>query len=226
MGCSQMSKKKIIIKPDKPLPPRISSEYWELFAKLILEHFYPKKYFDLSVDGEKPDLQNEETKIGIEVTSVEDKRYREINSLYSRDYSHGNSDQKTKARKRIEKLGGKVEKYCLLCPVIDRNINKIYAAVKEKTQKLNKDYRIFCENDLFIFDSGIILEEELPEMAENISASGKGNEHFNKVYLYCLGNDLYEFDIINRAFRHLKDDEKMIQCLAHDARQILIDKYR
>ena len=221
-----MKKKQIIIDPDKPLPTELSKEYWETFAKLILEKYYPNKFFDLSVDNEKPDLRNEDAGIGIEVTSVENEESREIDSLYSRPYSYGNEAQKEKALRQIEKLGGKVEKYFLMHPVRNRDLNKIYAAVKAKTHKLNNNYEVFKKNYLLIFDTNLIIDQELPEMLKNITENSVGNASFDAVFLYCCGGDLYEFNILKNTYKHFEKSDRVVQQLAIDTRQIIINKYR
>lgn len=220
-----MKNGRIVIDPEKPLPAKLSKEYWETFAKLILEHFFPEKFYDLSVEGEKPDLRNTSANIGIEVTSVGNEKSREIESLYTRQYTYGNDAQKEKALKRIEELGGKLKEFFLMHPVVNRDIGKIYTTVKTKTQKLNKDYQIFNKNDLFIFDENIILDAELPEVLNNIAANSVGNKSFNDVYIYCFGGDLYKFDMLHKKYKHIEKSDKIVQQLAIDARQMLIKKY-
>lgn len=220
-----MKNGRIVIDPEKPLPAELSKEYWETFAKLILEHFFSEKFYNLSVEGEKPDLRNISANIGIEVTSVGNEKSREIESLYTRQYAYGNDTQKEKALKRIEELGGKLKEFFLMHPVINRDIGKIYTAVKTKTQKLNKDYQVFNENDLFIFDENIILDAELPEVLNNITANSVGNKSFSNVYIYCFGGDLYRFDISNKKYDHIEESGRIVQQLAIDTRQILIQKY-
>lgn len=220
-----MKNGRIVIDPEKPLPAELSKEYWETFAKLILEHFFPEKFYDLSVDDEKPDLRNISADIGIEVTSVENEKSREIDSLYIRQYTYGNDAQKEKALKRIKELGGKPKEFFLMHPVVNRDIGKIFTAVKTKTQKLNKDYQVFGENDLFIFDTNIILDAELPEILNNIAINSVGNKSFNNIYIYCFGGDLYKFDILHKKYKHIEKSDKIVQQLAIDARQMLIEKY-
>lgn len=65
-----MKNNRITIDLEKPLPTKLDTEYWETFTKPILGHHFPKKLYDLSVDGEKPDLKNMSANIGTEVTSV------------------------------------------------------------------------------------------------------------------------------------------------------------
>lgn len=220
-----MSKKKIIVDPNKPLPSELSKEYWETSAKLILEGFFPERFVDLSVDDEKPDLRNEST--GVEVTSVEDRESQEIDSLYSRQYTYGNDEQKKKALKQIEKLGGHAEKYFLSHPGRHRDLNKIYKAVRTKTQKLNSYYEVFENNYLFIYDYSLIVDQELNIMLTMIIESSAGyNIKFDSVFLYCFGGDLYEFDLRNNTYTHINDSSKIVQQLVIDARNIINEKYK
>ena len=220
-----MSKKKTIADPSKPLPSELSKEYWETSAKLILERFFPERFVDLSVDYEKPDLRNETT--GVEVTSAEDRESQEIDSLYSRQYTYGSSKQRKKALKRIEELGGRAEKYCLIHPGRSRDLGKIYCAVKIKTKKLNISYDVFPRNYLFVYDSCLILDQELPEILSAISdSSADYKTKFDSIFLYCFGGDLYEFDLRNNTHTHINDSSKIVQQLVIDARNLINEKYK
>ena len=218
-------KKKIIVDPDRPLPPELAKEYWETSAKLILEKFFPERFFDLSVEGEKPDLRNRIT--GVEVTSAEDRESQEMDSLYSRQYTYGSSKQKEKALERIEELGGRAEKYCLAHPGKFRDLSKIYYAVKRKTKKLNTDYDVFSRNYLFIYDSCFILDQELPEILSAMSDSSADYKiKFDSIFLYCFGGDLYEFDLRNNTYMHINDSSKIVQQLVIDVRDLINKKYK
>lgn len=220
-----MNKKKIIVDPDRPLPSELAKEYWETSAKLILEKFFPELFFDLSVEGEKPDLRNETT--GVEVTSAEDRESQEMDSLYSRQYTYGSLKQKEMALKRIEKLGGRVKKYCLAHPGRSRNLGKIYYAVKIKTKKLNASYDVFPRNYLFVYDSCLVLDQELPEILSAISDSSADYRiKFDSIFLYCFGGDLYEFDLRNNTYTHINDSSKIVQQLVIDARNLINEKYK
>lgn len=217
--------KQYTINPNAPLPPSLDTEYWETFAKLILEKFCPGRFYGLSVDGERPDLRNASAGVGVEVTSSESKESREIDSLYAQQYIYGNHEQKKKALKRIEELGGKVEEYFLMHPTMNRDPGRIYTVIENKTKKLNKNYEIFNENDLFIFDSILILDQELPEILKHITESSANNISFKRVFLYYFGGDLYEFNISKGIYKHFEESNKTVQQLAMDARQMLIEKY-
>lgn len=225
MSCNRINKKKMIVDPDRPLPPELAKEYWETSAKLILEKFFPKRFFDLSIEDEKPDLRNKTT--GVEVTSAEDKESQEMDSLYSRQYTYGSPKQREKDLKRIEELGGRAEKYCLVHPGRSRDLGKIYCAVKIKTKKLNTSYDVFPRNYLFVYDSCLILNQELPEMLSAMSDSSADYKiKFDSIFLYCFGGDLYEFDLRNNTYTHINDSSKIVQQLVIDARNLINKKYK
>jgi hypothetical protein len=220
-----MKRKKIIVDPNKPLPPALAKEYWEISAKLILEYFFPERFANLSVDDESPDLQNNKT--GIEVTSAECRESQEIDGLYIHRYLYGNKKQKEKALKHIKKLGGRVEKYFLAHPGKSRNLNIIYEAIDIKTQKLNTNYKIFTKNYLFIYNSFLIIDQELSEMLSIIAErSMKYTTKFDSVFLYCLGGDLYEFNLLDKTPTHIANSGRIAQQLVINARHIIDDKYR
>lgn len=220
-----MRSKKIIVDPNKPLPPILAKEYWETSAKLILEHFLPERFVHLSVDSERPDLRN--SNVGVEVTSAEDPEAQEMDSLYTRQYSYGDDGQKERALKRIEELGGRVEQYFLAHPGRARNLEKLSDTVRTKTQKLNNNYDIFPENYLFIYDSCLILDQELSDILLTfVNDSTDYNLKFDSIFLYCFGGDLYEFNLLNKSYTHFNDSSKTIQQLVIDARHILNEKYK
>ena len=64
------------IESDKPLPSHTRLEYEEYYAKIILESLFPEEYKDLKI-ADKPDLVNETTNIGVEVTSAIPQKHRE-----------------------------------------------------------------------------------------------------------------------------------------------------
>ncbi len=220
-----MRSKKIIVDPNRPLPPILAKEYWETSAKLILEHFFPERFFHLSVDSERPDLRN--SNVGVEVTSAEDAEAQEMDSLYTRQYSYGDNEQKERALKRIKELGGRVEQYFLTHPGRARNLEKLSDVVRTKTQKLNSNYDIFPENYSFIYDSCLILDQELPEILSAISdSSADYKTKFDSIFMYCFGGDLYEFNLRNNTYAHINDSSKIVQQLVIDARNLINKKYK
>lgn len=213
-----------IVDPDKPLPSELGKEYWETAAKLILEFFYPKRFVDLSVDGERPDLRN--GSIGVEVTCAEGQIDHEISSLHSRNYTYGDEKQREKAARQIKKLGGVIQDGFLLHPTRNRDFKLIYSSVNEKTRKLNDNYQLFNENDLFIYSEDFILDEELSDILKSIvnEMSGFGRI-FDFVFLCSKVGDLCEFNIKDYSYKRIQNSHDDIQRLAIDARKIIDKKY-
>ena len=219
--------KRIVVDPERPLPPRLSKEWEETFAELILEAYFPETFFSLSADGECPDLRNELADLGVEVTNVENSKSRELDSLYTRRYSRGDNKQREQAAKRIKELGGKIKEFFLLLPVRDRSLAGIYQAVKEKTTKLNQNYKIFAKNFLFIFTTEHIEDEELPEMMREISDSASGNKkHFSGVIVRHLGERLYWFDLEGMGIKKADVADNDMFKLSTKARDMIDNKYR
>lgn len=222
-----MKKSRIVVDPNNPLPSGLSKEWEETFAKLILETYFPKTFSNLSVEGESPDLCNEYTDVGIEVTNAEDAESRQLDSLYTRKYLHGDCRQRQQAAKRISELHGEIKDFFLLHPVKNRSLDRIYQAIQDKTTKLNQNYRIFARNFLFVFAIDSIENGELPEMLYKIRGNAYAEEHyFTAVFVYCFGGDLYEFDLKQMIARKIDTVDNDINILSHRARNIIEEKYR
>jgi len=110
-------------------------------------------------------------------------------------------------------------------PTRSRDLGEIYTVVSNKTKKLNKNYEIFDENDFFIFNSIFILDQELPWILKHIAESSTGTILFRKIFIYCFGGDLYEFDISKNTYRRFNKSNKKAQQLTLNARYMLIQKY-
>lgn len=82
-----------VIKEDKPLSEHTKLDYYECYAKIVLEEMFPDQFFDL-VSHDKPDLQNEKLIIGIEVTSSINPKQKEAESLYVKWYDQSNEVKK------------------------------------------------------------------------------------------------------------------------------------
>lgn len=88
---------------DKPLPPHTKLNYYECYAKVILENLFPDEYKDLKI-ADKPDLVNETTKVGIEVTSAIPQKHREAVQLWSM-IPYVSPEQAEHDKERMKQLG-------------------------------------------------------------------------------------------------------------------------
>ena len=82
------------IEKGKPLPEHTKLDYYECYAKIILEALFSDRYETLSL-ADKPDLQNLKKDIGIEVTTAVDSKRREAEKLW---YTIANGSPREEAR--------------------------------------------------------------------------------------------------------------------------------
>lgn len=135
---------------NKPLPCHTKLDYHECLAKIILENLFPQQ-FNLEVK-DKPDLQDQEKGIGIEVTQGRNPKQQEIESLYVKWTYDKNVDHE-KLEKQIEKQGGSLAGGILngISEIDDFGYSRI--AFKNKISKINASgYLPMHRYDLFIFD--------------------------------------------------------------------------
>lgn len=216
------------IMENMPLPKRLSTEWEEIYAKLILEQHLPNHFTNLDYEKEKPDLRNETNDIGIEVTSSMSKAERILDSLYPRDYKNGSPEEKQKAKQTIENLGGVLHENYLIYPTMANNLSVIFSPIQNKLKKLNKaGFKKYRENDLFIFTTTHILEykhDALRQGIETINNNFDWQYTFDKIFVYCLLGELIYFDsktkVIEKIPIHNAFDPST------EARNILAKKYK
>lgn len=210
------------IDSNMPLPSNTKYRWDECFAKLIIERivFNNKIHFEIK---DKPDLQNK--KIGIEVTTAEEKDSLEMERLYT-NIEYGLIKNKEQALKKIESLGGKISHGVLVHPGRSRTLKNIYNAFEGKLTIINKGtYKIFNNNYIFITDENIIQENECSNIVkELVFLQNDLGYKFDKVYIYIYGDNLYEFDLRKKSYRifYLNSDE--IYIIGCDARKLVEQK--
>ena len=82
-----------VIEEDKPLPEHTKLDYYECYAKIVLEEMFPERFSDLIII-DKPDLQNEQLDIGVEVTSSVNAKQKEVEALYVKWHAQGDEGKK------------------------------------------------------------------------------------------------------------------------------------
>ena len=87
------------IEKDRPLPGHTKLDYYECYAKIVLEEFF--SYNNLLLD-DKPDLQDIQNSIGIEVTTAEEPKMLEAENLYLKLIY---ADEDTIREKCINRMG-------------------------------------------------------------------------------------------------------------------------
>ena len=211
----------IKIDPNKPLPRHTKLKWEECFAKLILESFLPKEFKKLSLK-DKPDLQNEDHNLGIEVTMAVDKIDSELDRLYI-GIEYNQVRNKEQAMKKIEKLGGKINRGILIHPGKSRSFSNVKRMLEKKLELLNnKNIKYFKHNYLFVIDELLIHDYELlPLLTEFMNIQDKYKKKFERIYLYILWGELYEFDLKKQIYKIINVDREQIWKIGNEAREMV-----
>lgn len=84
----------------KRLPNHPKVDYYEVFAKLLLEERFPDEFKNLEI-ADKPDLYNLAVRIGIEVTRACNEKEEKNNAIYSKSLQE---QDKEKKQQMIDKI--------------------------------------------------------------------------------------------------------------------------
>ena len=182
---------------------------FQIEAAHLLCHLFPKKYFHFE-EKEQPDLQFEESNIGVEITSVNDQNFMEATSLLKQ-----NTELNTK-RKIISKKGVQVGKGFVISKVFcaeDTELLITKAIRKKQTNSCN--YKKFKYNELFI-KSDFNIDFRLCQNLQKCFFEKSGREFFfdliyilNNLYLYMISKDDIEIITI--------DEKTMKEILSFEA---------
>ncbi|MGB4658282.1 MAG: hypothetical protein WBI07_03765 [Mobilitalea sp.] len=207
-----------VIDKDKPLPKHTNLDYYESYAKVVLEEMFPNQFADLAII-DKPDLQNKNLDIGIEVTSSKNPKQQEAEALYVK-WSYEDNENKKKIERQIEKCGARLNNGILSGIPGHVNFNRIYYEIKNKTEKLGK-YKTFGKQYLFIFSdlyaTSDMREKALEEMKliQNLSS-----HKFDEIYILVPGA-IYVFDFKNSITFERIIDSNMQYLQAYRAREMV-----
>ncbi|MDD7793675.1 hypothetical protein [Clostridium sp. 'White wine YQ'] len=213
-----------MINKNEPLPKYMNNDYYECYAKVVLEELYPEEFVNLEIK-DKPDLQTSDGKCGIEVTNAREQDQINAENVYS-DICYNRVRDKKGSLAKIKKCGGNLEGGVLAGKPGKDSFDLILEAFKIKLNKLNGNgYKYFKWNWLFIF-SDIYANDRMIMKAtqemQNIQLVME--KQFYKVvilvpgYCYCLKlyNGIYEINTI----------ESNVQSIhATKARELVVKKY-
>jgi len=137
------------IDKNKPLPKHTKIDYHECYAKIILEKMFPETFCDLVI-LDKPDLQNNQLNIGVEITSSGNYKQREAQALYEK-WHEQDTKGKEKIEKQIKKCGAKLNKGILEGISDNDNFERIYKVLENKMKKFNLMITNFLRNNIYLF---------------------------------------------------------------------------
>lgn len=188
------------IQKDRPLPAHTKLDYHECYAKIVLEELFPDQFTNL-VLSDKPDLQDTQSNIGIEVTIAEDSKTLEAEHLYSK-LPYVDEHTKIAYIERIRQCGSTYRGGILSSSGKD-DFRLINQAIDKKIKKLQEaGYHILNEYHLFIFSSiyaiDVMLKDELNYLLEREIV-----DYFKKIYILVPGA-LFCFNLMLRTYKVLK----------------------
>lgn len=211
-------------------------DYFELFALKILKE-YQNVDIDKLIHDEKPDWQDINKSIGIEITR---------NSTGTQFWSELEKVKKPIPDKSIEKFnnrfrknGGSVipieqariifndkdkkdsfgfnEKYFYIIPSYNDDFSEVNRSLKEKLKKLNDIYKEMQDNRLFIFSPIYATEEMIEDELQSIIKVQSNNKRkFNIVYV-CLLYKLLVFNLNENNWKCIQMDIDVFNKLSEEA---------
>ena len=208
----------MVIDKRRPLPPHTKLNYWECYAKIVLEELFPEKFCDLRL-VDKPDLQDRNGYVGIEVTRAENPKQLEAESIYS-NLPYKDENQRACDIKRIEKTGAKVHDGFMMGIKGTDSFKRINDTINTKCKTLSKGgYKAFDEYHLFMFSSLYAVDYMFQEELEYLIAENIG-KLYRMIYVLVPGG-MYCFDLMAKEYKVFDIDFNMQHKQATKARQMV-----
>ena len=209
----------MLIDEHKPLPSHTKLDSWECYAKIVLEDLLSDEFSNLIL-ADKPDLQDINGVVGIEVTRAENPAQIEAESLYS-GLRDKNEDQRQHDIERIEQLGAKVYGGFMMGIGGPVSFDRVNTAIAKKCEKLSKGgYQHFNEYHLFLFSSVFAVDFMLKEEFQYLLRNDIG-KFYPIIYILVPGG-MYYFNLKTGVYKTFDIDSNR-QCEhAIKARQMVI----
>ena len=211
-------------------------DYFELFALKILKE-YQNVEIEKLIHYEKPDWQDINNSIGIEITrnSLGTQFWKELEKV-KKPIPEERIEQ---FNRRFEKNGGRVitiekariifndkdkkdsfgfnDRYFYILPVYNDDFSEVNKSLKDKLNKLNTIYKKMDDNRLFIFSPIYVTDEMIDNELQKIIDIQKGNERiFNIVYV-CILHKLIVFDLNENEWKCIEMDREEFDRLSFAA---------
>ncbi len=209
-----MKKERMKIKNGKPLPDHTKLDYYECYAKVILEDLFADRYGKLII-SDKPDLQNENLNIAVEVTSAVPREHREAVELWCKS-QYADPKQKEKNIERMKQLNVEYTEGIQFwnsetisdTQIEGYPIEEFIKSYCSKLRKLNeRKYKKFACYDLFVL-SELYVPNKLCDIVLNaLLSKNYGNINFSRVILHEEEN-IITFDLLNKTYNKVKFIDK------------------
>ena len=210
----------MVMDEKKPLSSHTKLDYWECYAKIVLEDLLSDKFYGLIL-ADKPDLQDANGVVGIEVTRAENPKQIESESLYSGLY-YKPENQRARDIERIEQLGAKLYFGFMAGIKGTDSFDLINNAINSKCKTLSKGgYRDFKEYHLFLFSSIYAVDDMLKEELQHLISNDIG-KFYHVIYILVPGG-MYCFDLDSETYKAFDIDSKKQFEHATKARRMVLE---
>lgn len=184
----------------------------EYFAKAILEYCYKDKYSDLAI-ADKPDLRDTQHNIGIEVAYSMEKDRTEALFLH-RQIARSDEDRKTNLQKKLDKIHRKHKNDNFEYEYVgrfengieDSYLKEIFDCVRNKVEKLNKNFNYDELDNYELFINSAVPIEEIHEdfaVLDKLRELNIGERKYTTIHILAY-YDLITFDMIDNGIRRHK----------------------
>ncbi len=220
---------------DKPLPDHTELRYDECLAKLVLEEFFPNEFASLKI-CDKPDLQDKEKNIGVEVTKAVNPIQKKNESLYAKIcygviHNKENEIKKINASYKPHSIiinselmeeGDRYGERSLLGIPEENNFDRITKSFEIKLNKINgQEYEIFKSNYFFIFSDVLADEIMIDDAIKSMNQLQSGKKiKINKVYVY-VPHYIYVLNLEHER-KEIIEVRRYQDSLANKAREMVI----
>lgn len=175
--------------------------YEECYAKILLENLFYDQYQNLVI-LDKPDLQDINKKVGIEVTDCTPRKKQELIANWQKAY-FGDAEKKKKYIERMKQLGieytGGVQFWGSETYANDINcspIKEFLNAVEKKVKKINAGKYALCgKYDLFVLSEIFIPTEQKAEVLNQLAQINNDSIAYENIYLSTNENTLIRFNM-------------------------------
>lgn len=214
------------IEKGKPLPEHTKLDYYECYAKIILETLFSDRYETLSL-ADKPDLQNLKKDIGIEVTTAVDSKRREAEKLwYTMPYVK--PEKQKKNIERMRQLGVEYTRGFQVWNAVTISgteidgypIEEFIFAYQNKLQKLNEGkYKSFSCYDLFVYSELYVPQSLIDIVLKRLLSYNISDKKFSWVILHAQEN-IIVFDLLGKTHKTFDFSDKQ-RSFAIQARELV-----
>lgn len=175
----------------KPIPNNLNNRFIEFVSLEILKYLYPDKYSSLKL-VDKPDLQDKENQIGVEVVEAVNNNLAQIDGeFYKYRFGKKTKEEKEKCRRTIERNGATVDEFGITYPVQYSNeeLDILKYAIEKKIEKFdNYSPNEFKVLDLFVMYPSYLMPHSDIVLNDFFKYIGKiNNKKYGRIFIFSGG---------------------------------------